>query len=113
MEEYKSGYISVNAQNKLNDCLITFDFAKCSDIMTYLDMMWVSLNNQVPEPDDIKYQANKMLISVYKGFWENNKTEPYYCDTGGLSASYCYYDDIDDEEEKHHFELKFIPVESL
>lgn len=114
MEEYKPGYISSLAQNKLNDCLSTFDFIKCNDIMEYLDWRWATLNGQIPDVDDLRYEANNMLMRAYKGFWENNTNDMYYYECGGLVASYCYYDDSDIKaEDKHCFNLRFVPVYSL
>lgn len=115
MKENKTITMPYEAMVQWQDCIACFDFEKMHKIMEFLNWKWCS-SNGVPDVNHIKDVAMEMLYSCYVGWHEDKLSsgEPYYSGSGGLLASYAYYDDedIEDEKGRHCFNLQFVAVRS-
>ena len=110
-ETYKKGYITDSANEKLFDVLNSFNFEKVYEVMCHLNWSWASTNGEVPEVYDIRDSACKLLIECYHTYWSKNNFKPTTISTGGLCASYDYFDDCDIDNERHNFTLQFVVEE--
>lgn len=67
-------------RNKIDSIMENFDFDKVQSVMDYLDWKWVGTKNGIPDVDEIKDEARRMLIDA--AFEETTIS------CGGLKATY-------------------------
>ena len=65
---------------KIQDIMEDFDFQKVHDVMTYLDWKWAMSKHGVPTIDELKNEANRLLIDAC--------VEKNCVSTGGFRAVY-------------------------
>lgn len=71
----------MKTKKKIKKILKHFDFAQVHDVMTHLNWTWNSTGNKVPDLDQLKEFAKKLLFEVA------DRNEFYYLSSGGFKAT--------------------------
>ena len=118
IEVPEKGHITYSAEEKLFETATILDYDKIHKVMDFLNWTWYDTDNYTPEVYEIRNKAHEMLREAYDRFWEeyskDGKLEEFYISSGGLKASYRYYDDDDvNDNDRDCFNLLFAIDETI
>ena len=87
-------------RKKIRNILDNFDFKKVHDVMNLIGWKWAFAKNGIPEIDELKLEAHRLLIDAC--------TEETNVSTGGFRA---VYEDDEKLDEEPYVGLEFIVEE--